>query len=382
VEVLNSAGGVIAGVEAGSAAERAGIQPGWRLLTVNGHPVRDVVDYRFYTAEPRLRLELDDGATIQTLRVRLDEDEALGLEFAAPTFDDITRCRNKCPFCFLKGLPKGLRRSLYVKDDDYRYSFLFGNFITLSKLSEADWARLAEQRLSPLYVSVHATDRAKRNLLLGIEDAPDILEQLDRLAALKIEVHTQLVICPGLNDGVTLDQSIADLAARYPTVQSVAVVPVGLTHRNLSDALTGLRLLSDAEIDEVLDHVHAHQRCFRRELGVSLVHASDEYYLRTGRSVPGAAAYDGYPQYQNGVGMVRSLVEDWKRLRRKLTGKADGLGRARPRASQPVGPTYTLVCGTLIAPVLAPIVASWTSCWAGERGWSSCRWSTASSGRR
>lgn len=366
METRAQSGGSIIAVEPGSVAERAGIKPGWRLTAINGHPIRDLIDYRFYASDARLALDLQDGETVQRVQVRLPEDEALGLEFGAPTFDNITTCVNKCPFCFLKGLPRGLRRSLYVKDDDYRYSFLFGNFITLSNLSEADWARLEEQRLSPLYVSVHATDPDVRAVLIGKKNAPAILEQLDRLAKLGIRVHTQIVVCPGLNDRAELEQTIDQLAARYPTVQSIAVVPVGLTHRNLGDAVEGLRLLTDAEMDAILRQVHAFQRRNLAQLDTHLVHAADEYYLRLGRPLPGAARYDGYPQYQNGVGMTRSLLDEWRGIRRRL----QRVDTTRPEndpaytGSQPR--RLTLVCGTLIAPTLARITDEWNEMAAGS----------------
>ena len=197
-------GGIISHVESNSLAARLGLQPGDELLSVNGHQVRDVIDVRFYGAEDWLKLTVRRGAdgTEQVHKARRAYDEPLGLDFAHPTFDvDIRRCRNNCKFCFLAQNPRGLRQSLYVKDDDYRHSFLFGNFVTLTNLSDEDWARLEEQRLSPLYVSVHATDLTLRRKVLQRSDAPDVLAQLHRLDVLGIETHTQIVLIPGLNDG-------------------------------------------------------------------------------------------------------------------------------------------------------------------------------------
>ncbi|HIC94366.1 MAG TPA: DUF512 domain-containing protein, partial [Anaerolineae bacterium] len=225
-------GGIIAAVRAGSVAEELGLRPGDELLSINGHPLRDIIDYRFYGAEEELELVIRrDGQRLVCL-VERGYGEELGIEFVEPTFDGVRHCNNRCPFCFVDQLPRGMRRSLYIKDDDYRLSFLFGNFVTLTNLTEADWQRLAEQRLSPLYVSVHATDLALRRRLLGNPSAPDILQQIGRLGELGIQVHAQIVLIPGLNDGEPLARTVADLAALHPTVQSIAVIPVGLTkHR-------------------------------------------------------------------------------------------------------------------------------------------------------
>ena len=185
-------GGVVAAVRAGSIAAELGLQPGDVLLSINGHILRDVIDYRFYGAEEELELVVEREGQQAVHQLERDYDRELGIEFAEPTFDGLRRCNNRCEFCFLKGLPRGMRRSLYIKDDDYRYSFLFGNFITLTNLTEDDWERLAEQRLSPLYVSVHATDLALRRRILGSPAAPDVMQQLKRLGELGICLTTWL----------------------------------------------------------------------------------------------------------------------------------------------------------------------------------------------
>jgi putative radical SAM enzyme (TIGR03279 family) len=218
-------------VEPGSLAARAGLEPGDELLAINDHPLRDIIDVQFYGAEEVLVLSgARDG---EQWRVELERayDQDLGLSFVNPTFDvDIRRCANNCDFCFVKQNARGMRPSLYIKDDDYRYSFLFGNFVTLTNLTADDWTRLEEQRLSPLYVSVHATALAVRRRFLSHSSAPDILEQLHRLAGLGIEVHTQVVLVPGLNDGDHFKQTVSDLAALHQQpVASVGIVPIGLT---------------------------------------------------------------------------------------------------------------------------------------------------------
>ncbi len=331
--------GRIASVEAGSVAWRAGLRPGDMLETINGRRLRDEIDVQFYAADEVLEFagQRDDAPFSQ--RVQRGYGESLGLSFANPTFDGpIRRCANNCEFCFVKQNAPGMRRSLYLKDDDYRYSFLFGNFVTLTNLTEDDWARLEEQRLSPLYVSVHATDLGLRRAFLRRSDAPDVLDQLRRLACLGIEVHTQVVIAPGLNDGPALDQTIQDLAALYARpVLSLSLVPLGLTRYHRGSC----RLNTPAEARALLDQARLYRARFRPELGSRFVFPSDEWYLLLGRDVPPTPAYEDFPQVENGVGMTRLLLEEWAELRADLPALA-------PRPA-------TLVCGTLIGPVLRRI---------------------------
>ncbi|MFQ5885762.1 MAG: PDZ domain-containing protein, partial [Anaerolineae bacterium] len=224
----SNSGGVIASVGRGSPAEKVGLLPGDELLSVNGHRLRDVIDYRFYSAEEELELVIRRGSEVFTRRLRREYGEEVGLDFQEVVFDGLRLCRNRCSFCFVDQLPPGMRSSLYIKDDDYRYSFLWGNFITLSNWSEEDWERVGEQGLSPLYVSVHATDLGLRRKIFGNPNLPDIGEQLHRLSHLGIQVHAQVVVVPGLND-LHLERTISDLVGFFPTVGSIGVVPVGLT---------------------------------------------------------------------------------------------------------------------------------------------------------
>ncbi len=229
VKQITGEGGLIVAVAPGSIAAEIGLKPGDVLVAVGAQRLRDVIDYRFAIAEERLELLVHSGNETLVIEVEKDPDEDLGIEFSEPLFDRLRTCNNKCPFCFLTQMPKGFRKTLYLKDDDYRLSFLYGNFVTFTNLSEADWERIERQRLSPLHISVHATDPFWRAVMLGKRDVPDVRAQIRRLGTLGIEVHTQIVACPGANDGDVLRQSIADLIALYPTVQSIAVVPVGLT---------------------------------------------------------------------------------------------------------------------------------------------------------
>lgn len=336
--------GLIAAVAAGSLAERVGLRAGDELLSINGNPLRDVIDVRFYSAEEALALRVRRDGQELVINVERGYDERLGLEFAQPTFDGIRRCDNRCKFCFVAQMGPNMRRSLYVKDDDYVYSFLFGNYITLTNLDESDWARIGEQRLSPLYVSVHATDPDLRRRILGNPAAPDIMAQLHRLADLGIEAHTQIVVLPGLNDGPRLNRSIADLADLYPAVRSVSVVPVGLTkyHRG------GCRTNTLDEMQSVFEQVTGWQARLRERLGVNFVYLSDEWHLRLGEGVPPLEAYDGLDLTENGVGLVRNFLDA-------------GMGREWQFAIRNSQFTNSLVTGTLFAPLLRQAAAEFAN---------------------
>ncbi|MEJ5222579.1 MAG: DUF512 domain-containing protein, partial [Tepidiforma sp.] len=339
-------------VRPGSLADLAGLEPGDAVVRINGRAPRDVVDVQFYAAEPEVEVLVRKANGLDDLIVfekAIDED--IGWEFERATWDDVILCNNNCFFCFLKGLPKGMRKTLYVKDDDYRLSFLHGNFVTLTNLTEEDWARLEEQRLSPLNVSVHATELALRRRMLANPEAPDIIAQLRRLGEMGIQAHTQIVLCPGVNDGEHLQRSIADLGALYPTVLTISVVPVGASPRLEEWALERdgipLERPTPAYAREVIELIRPFQREFRRRHGATIVQCSDEYYVTAGLPVPPARAYDGFPQYENGIGMVRKLLDDWARTRRRLRERGVPAGVAGRRA----------VVGTarLMAPMLAGI---------------------------
>lgn len=338
-------GGVVAAVASGSLAAWVGLQPGDKLLSINGHPLRDVIDVQFYAAEERLAFEVQREGQMFSIEAERRYDEPLGLDFADLTFDPIRRCDNRCEFCFVSQMPPGLRKSLYVKDDDYRLSFLTGSYVTLTNLGDADWARIDEQRLSPLYVSVHATDLDLRRRVLRNPDAPDVMAQLRRLADLDIAVHTQIVITPSLNDGPHLDRSISDLAGLYPLTRSISIVPVGLTrfHHGDDTRRSGCRVHTEAEMRLVFKQVTAWQARLRKRLGINLVYLSDEWYLRLGEPVPEADAYDGLDLTENGVGLVRRFLEIGDR-------------RLEQAISDLRSPT--LVTGALFAPVLRSVTAA------------------------
>jgi putative radical SAM enzyme (TIGR03279 family) len=347
-------GGVVEGVRAGSLAERAGIRAGERVTAIDGRRLRDAVDFQYYAAEDVIELEVAGEpargrSATRTVTIEKAPDADLGIEFEDAAFDGVRTCNNSCFFCFLKGNPKGMRKTLYVKDDDYRLSFFHGNFVTLTNLSEEDWERIGEQRLSPLNVSVHATDLELRRYLLGNRTAPDVVAQLRRLGAMGIETNTQVVVCPGVNDGAALERTIGDLAALWPHVRNVSVVPVGATmvaeerierqrHGEEIDACTAEHARA------VIAQTAPYQRRFRRERGRTFVYLADEYYLAAGIEPPGGAHYDGFPQYENGIGMTRSLIDDWRRVRRRTAGT-------------PAVRRMTIACGALIAPTLARLAS-------------------------
>lgn len=313
-------GCLITAVEPGSPADRAGIIPGERILSINGEEVPDLIAYLALSASWRCALAVAGGGRTRKVAIEKSDEESLGLSFDGVVFDGIRRCGNKCVFCFVDQLPKGLRPTLYVKDEDYRLSFLQGNYITLSNLSPADLKRIKTMRLSPLYVSVHATDPAVRGRLLGLDGTAPILPALRDLVENGIRLQTQAVICPGWNDGSVLDRTIGDLEALWPGIQSLAVVPVGLTaHRQ---GLTPLRPFSPEEARALLRQLQPWQERFLARSGTRFVFAADEFYVMAGEQIPPGSCYEDYPQIENGVGLVRSFEDEfrmaWRRWRREV----------------------------------------------------------------
>ena len=332
-------------VEPGGLAAGAGLRPGDRLLRVNGQPLRDLVDFHVQAGEEQLAIEVDRSGRACSVVLERKWGRDLGLECEPPAPAEISTCANKCVFCFIHQLPKGLRKSLYVKDDDYRLSFLHGNYITLTDLPESEIQRIIDLHLTPLYVSVHATDPALRYLLLGSPKTikGDLMERLRRLAESGIRLHTQIVLCPGLNDGPHLERTVRELGELHPGVHTVAVVPVGLTRHR--EGLYPLRSITPAEAGATLDAIHAWQADFRARLGTRLVFAADELYLQAGRPVPPASAYEEFSVVEDGVGLARRFEDEFRRL-------AARPGRPRWRRSR----VATVVTGELFAPILARLL--------------------------
>lgn len=336
-------GVTIAGVVPGSIAEEAGIEAGDRLLGVNKRAMEDLIDYKYLASDEQVTLDIRKVSGQEwEIDIEKEYDEDLGLKFEAPTFDQMRRCHNRCIFCFVDQNPGNMRASLYEYDDDFRLSFLYGNFVTLTNLRPADWERIARLRLSPLYVSVHAMDPSVREELLGTPKARQIRQHLDYLREKRIEVHAQVVLCPGINDGEQLDYTITELAGYYPSVRSVAVVPVGLTRYR--QHLPPLRSLTEAEVLQLTKEVKAHQNNCQSQLGTRFVWLSDEFFLTYGLPLPPRCHYEDLVQIENGVGLARHFLEEF----------ADALPHTSelPRSQQ----LTSIVTGMLGAKVLEPVL--------------------------
>lgn len=288
-----------------SIAEELGIMPGDRLLLIDGQPVRDVFDFRLrqLAEELILTIEQTDGNLVE-YEIEKDEDEDLGLEFEQALLDDCTHCHNKCVFCFIDQLPKGLRKTLYFKDDDLRLTFLSGNYVTLTNIRDEELDRLISYRFSPMNISVHTTDPVLREKMMKNPNSGQIMERLLRIAAAGIALNTQIVLCPGWNDQDHLESTLRDLSSLHPAVQSIAVVPVGVTRYRDENGLPAMRTFTRDECREVIASVERWQEHFQKARGTYVYHAADEFYLRAERPIPAAETYDEFPQLENGVGMI------------------------------------------------------------------------------
>lgn len=298
---------VIEYVFPGSIGEACGIVGGEKLLRINGVPLRDIIDYQYLSAETLLELEIEDAAgEVRTVSVEKGEDEDLGIGFESAVFDGIRKCCNKCIFCFVDQMIKGQRETLYIKDDDYRLSFLYGNYITLTNLSDADLERIKAQRLSPLFISVHCLDKALREKVLGHKEKRDFVSLLRELSDSGIEMHGQIVLAPGWNDGDYLRETIEGVAAIEGFV-SLALVPVGLTKCKNPE----LRIYTAEEAKGIIALTGEYQQKFLKERDTRFVYCSDEFYVLADEAVPAEEEYEDYPQIENGVGLIRQFTEDY-----------------------------------------------------------------------
>ncbi len=312
---------VVVAVAPGSPAERAGMRPGDAVRTVNGRVPRDVIEWRLWTDEDEVGLDVErDGLTFE-LAVAKRAGEPLGAEVSSAVFDRVRTCDNHCEFCFIYQLPKGLRRSLYLKDDDYRLSFLYGNFTTLTRFTEADLERVVTEGLSPLHVRIHATDPEIRARMLRNPRGAMSLRWLRALLDHGIEVRGQLVVCPGVNDGAVLDDTLAGILDEYPELSTVAVVPLGVSRFNPE---SNMRPHTTAEAAAVIDAVEDWQDVYRATLRRRLVHAADEYYLMAGRPFPPAEQYEGFPMHEDGIGMARTFELEFRGAVDHATGVQRG----------------------------------------------------------
>ena len=335
-------------VSPGTIAAELELERGDRIMRVNGRAVRDYLDFRFHTAgETELTIDVRKSSGEDwELNIERDESEDLGI-----SFEQIVprQCANECLFCFCKGNPETARPSLFVRDEDVRLSFLYGNYTTLTSISEDEMKRVIEQRLTPQYVSVHATDLDVRAYLLGVDKTrADISGKLQRLMDAGIEIHAQVVLCPRINDGEILRRTVNDLAALHPKVTSVAIVPLGLT-RYLNDPR--LTPVTPEFCRETIREVTEMQRDLRARLGTTFAFLGDEIYLKAGRVIPSRKHYGEYPQIEDGIGMVRSFINQFDSLMRRLERAG---GSAAPPSAKPL--SGTIMTGTLFAPVLTNLV--------------------------
>ena len=335
---------VIRAVEPRSPAHRAGVRPGETLTHINGHPILDVLDYKFYSYDPRLELTLREaGGGTRTVRLRKGEGEDLGLDFETYLMDRARSCANNCIFCFVDQMPPGMRESLYFKDDDARLSFLMGNYLTLTNLSQREVQRIIDLRISPINVSVHTTDQSLRVEMLKNRRAGESIEIMRRFARHQITMNCQIVSCPGINDGPALDRTLRDLAEMFPAVHSVSVVPVGVTRYR--EGLYPLRPYTREEAAALVDQVEAFAQKHLEEKGTRLVWCSDELYLLAQRALPPEDYFEQFTQLDNGVGMLRLLTEEFRR----------GLELMEPEEMAGAVP-FSIATGVSAAPFLTQLV--------------------------
>ncbi len=350
VTQIRRRGVVITEVAPDSIAAELDLEAGDRVMRVNGRVVRDYLDFRFQTAgedEMVIDVRKSSGEDWE-LNIERDEAEDLGL-----SFEQIVprQCANECLFCFCKGNPETARPSLFVRDEDVRLSFLYGNYTTLTSITEDEMRRVIEQRLTPQYVSVHATDLAVRAYLLGIDkERADIRGKMRRMLNADIEIHAQVVLCPEINDGEILRRTIYDLAELHPGVSSVAIVPLGLTRYLNDDRLTPV---TPEFCRRTIDEVSSIQKDLRSRLGTTFAFLGDEIYLKAGQEVPSRKHYGDYPQIEDGIGMVRSFANEWDALMRKLSRKSDSVARPSGKGRIVAG---TILTGTLFAPALRKMI--------------------------
>jgi putative radical SAM enzyme (TIGR03279 family) len=316
-------------VQPGSLAEELELEPGDELVKINGQTIRDIVDLQFALATEEMELEVKkSNGEVWVFEVEKGYDEGLGVEWENPTVDRVHLCHNKCVFCFVDQIPSNMRQTLNVRDDDYRLSFLHGNFVTLTNVKDEELQRIVDLKMSPLNVSVHTTNPELRVRMLANKRSGEILRQIEFLAKGGIEMNTQVVLVPEWNDGAELDRTIQDLVKFYPAVRTLSVVPVGLTkHRR---GLHKLRPCTPEEAERVINQVAYWQERFRAQLGVSFVHAADEFYVIADKDVPPGDHYDEFAQTENGVGVIRIFLDEldeiWPRVPKRIVGTRRNVG--------------------------------------------------------
>ena len=291
-------------VHSGSIAADLGLQPGDKVLRINGQVINDQIDFRYYSSEERIEMLISRGQNNLVYEIEKEIHDDIGVELEEMKMKS---CGNACVFCFVFQNPKGMRKALYFKDEDFRFSFLYGHYVTLTTVSEDELRRIVEQQLSPLYISVHATEPQIRRLLLGIKHEDQLLDKIEFLINGGIELHAQIVLCPGINDGDIFDRTVVDLQKFYPGVRSIAVVPVGLTRHRKN--LFELRIHTRQELIEMIDHTGKLRRRMKKELGEWFVYLADEFFIKAGYPLPDKSYYDQFYQIENGVGEFRDMID-------------------------------------------------------------------------
>lgn len=351
--------GRILKIYTGSLAEELELVPGDKLLEINGIKLRDIIDVSFAFADEEIEMlvEHEDGQQ-EVYEFDKDYDEELGVEFESAVFDGIRHCANNCLFCFVDQVAPDMRESLNIKDDDYRMSFLYGNFITMTNMVDADFQRIKQYHLSPLFVSVQCTNPDLRQKLLRCRTAGNLATQLDKLEAADVEYHTQIVLCRDLNDGAELERSLRDIVARQPHALSVAIVPVGLT-RFRQDCYP-LKSFDKESAARVVEQVEAYQRQQREKDGRTFIYLADEFYLLAGRELPPAEYYDGFPQLDNGIGLARNFMEEFAAAVAEADDSKAALAAHKQQDNRDNRAKLRLavVSGTSISPLMAELAES------------------------
>ncbi|MGI6071951.1 MAG: DUF512 domain-containing protein [Lachnospiraceae bacterium] len=346
---------IIVGVEKHSIAHKLHIKSGDRLVKINGRGIADIFDYRFLIADEYLSIEIEKkNGRIKIFDIEKDYEEDLGMTFESSLMDDYKSCRNKCIFCFIDQMPPGMRETLYFKDDDSRLSFLQGNYITLTNMSEGDIDRIIDYHMEPVNISVHTTDAGLRCTMLNNRFAGEVLKYIDRLYDAGIMMNAQIVLCKGINDGEHLEKTVRDLMKYAPIMQSVSVVPVGLT--KYRDGLTQLEPIEKNDATGVLRLIEDLQREAVEEFGLHFIHASDEFYILGQKPFPEEGRYDGYPQLENGVGMLRLLKDEF----------LNSLEAARNEKPDCLARRVSVATGVLAAPFLEELADAFTKSFGGE----------------
>lgn len=318
--------GLISAVRRNTIAEELGIKPGEKLVAVNGTSPADIIELSYLVSDEVIDLSVENQhGELRHVLIEKEPDEDIGLEFETAVFNGVRYCHNKCVFCFVDQMIPGMRKTLYDRDDDFRLSFLYGNFLTLTNMEECDYERIIKTHMSPLYISVHATDSEVRRNMMKNKKAGNILDNLKHLIDNGISIHTQVVLCPGFNDGPILEKTYRDLVALAPMVETMAVVPVGLTKNRQS--LPSVRLFTSSESKNIILQVEKWQDECRKKLGKSFIYLGDEFYINAGIDLPHAERYDGFPQIENGIGLSRNFIDEWNNSS-AVTSSSDKIANA------------------------------------------------------